>query len=97
MLEHTYWNVYFFQVNFNKIYENFQIPFSKFVFSSRGYVQDTQEPIPLCDVAWIGITLKDDIDGPFNLEIEYIGLEEKTSHTEEHAYESYNFDNYFFK
>lgn len=51
----------------------------------------------MCDIAWIGISLTDDIDGPFNLEIEYIGLEDASWHTEEHAYETYNFDNYFYK
>lgn len=74
-----------------------QLPFSKFIFSNRSYIQDTQVPIPLCDVAWIGIALTDDIDGPFNLEIDYIGLENMTSHMEEHAYETYNFDYYFYK
>ena len=69
----------------------FQIPFSKFYFSNKGYVQDNQEPPPLDEIAGIGITLMDRVDGPFALEIEEIGVINDPTYNmeEEHAYETY--------
>lgn len=67
-----------------------RIPFSKFVFSSKGRLQDDQVPIMLHEVANFGITLSDDVSGHFKLEIDYIGLENDEYHNEEFAYESYN-------
>lgn len=68
-----------------------KIPFSKFVFSSKGRSQDDQVPIMLNEVANFGITISDDVPGNFKLEIDYIGLECDEYHDEEFAYESYNF------
>ncbi|CAG7730372.1 unnamed protein product [Allacma fusca] len=65
-----------------------KIPFSKFVFASKGRVQDIQEEVPLHEIASVGISVGN-IEGPFCLEIDYIGLEVDAMHTEEHAYEQY--------
>lgn len=48
----------------------------------------------LDDISSFGITLSDDIDGPFSLEIEYVGLEIDLGHDEECAYESYQTPRY---
>lgn len=42
----------------------------------------------------MGITAGDKINGPFNLEIDYIGLEYDPNLTEEFAYEMYQTDKY---
>ncbi|GAB1865759.1 Probable complex I intermediate-associated protein 30, mitochondrial [Camponotus japonicus] len=68
-----------------------RIPFSKFVFSSKGRLQDDQTVIMLHEVTNFGISLGDDVNGHFKLEIDYIGLESDEYHDEEFAYESYNF------
>lgn len=68
-----------------------RIPFSKFVFSSKGRLQDDQTVIMLHEVTNFGISLGDDVNGHFKLEIDYIGLERDEYHDEEFAYESYNF------
>lgn len=68
-----------------------KVPFSKFVFSSKGRLQDNQMVIMLHEVTNFGITLADDLNGHFKLEIDYIGLENDEYHNEEFAYESYEF------
>ncbi|XP_014470793.1 PREDICTED: complex I intermediate-associated protein 30, mitochondrial [Dinoponera quadriceps] len=67
-----------------------KIPFSKFVFSSKGRIQDKQNPVLLFEIANLGITLADDIPGHFRLEIDYIGLECDKYNEEETAYEGYD-------
>ncbi|KAG5318966.1 CIA30 protein, partial [Pseudoatta argentina] len=67
-----------------------RIPFSKFVFSSKGRTQDNQVPIMLHEITNFGISLADDISGHFRLEIDYIGVEYDDFHKEESAYETYN-------
>lgn len=66
-----------------------QIPFSKFFLSSRGRIQDSQHPLWLDKINTIGFTLGDKADGPFQLEIDFIGLNNDCAHTEEFAYELY--------
>lgn len=51
----------------------FQIPFSKFILGSKGRVQDKQNRMRLDRVTHFGISCGDKIEGPFDLEIEYIG------------------------
>lgn len=66
-----------------------KVPFSKFFFSSKGRIQDIQGAIQLDRVTNFGITAADKVNGPFSLEIDYIGLMYDPSHTEESAYEMY--------
>lgn len=66
-----------------------KIPFSKFLLSFKGRVQDKQTPIPLSFITAFGITLMDKIPGNFSLEVDYIGLYFDANHTEEFAYEMY--------
>ncbi|NXY49493.1 CIA30 protein, partial [Ceuthmochares aereus] len=70
-------------------WEEIKIPFSKFFLSSRGRVQDDQHPIWLDKVSTLGFTIGDKVDGPFQLEIDFIGLLNDRAHTEEFAYETY--------
>lgn len=69
-----------------------KIPFSKFILTSKGRVQDKQRTIvPQLDrVAFFGITVGgDNAAGPFHFEIDYIALVNDLSHTEEFGYEMY--------
>nr|CAG4644099.1 EOG090X091L [Lepidurus arcticus] len=66
-----------------------KIPFSKFFMSSKGRIQDIQQPVPLNRISNFGISAGDKINGPFRLEIDYIGLEYDPNHTEKTAYELY--------
>ncbi|NWX41643.1 CIA30 protein, partial [Steatornis caripensis] len=72
-------------------WEEIKIPFSKFFLSSRGRVQDDQHPIWLDKASFLtlGFTIGDKVDGPFQLEIDFIGLLNDRAHTEEFAYETY--------
>ncbi|NXV75891.1 CIA30 protein, partial [Atlantisia rogersi] len=70
-------------------WEEIKIPFSKFFLSSRGRVQDSQHPIWLDKISTLGFTIGDKVDGPFQLEIDFIGLLNDRAHTEEFAYETY--------
>ena len=73
-----------------------QIPFSKFFLSSKGRIQDKQGPIRLDRVTHFGFSVaaKNGMDGPFALEVDYVGLEYDPSHQEEFAYEMYKTDKY---
>nr|ACO15263.1 Probable complex I intermediate-associated protein 30, mitochondrial precursor [Caligus clemensi] len=73
-------------------WQEVKIPFSKFIFTHRGSIQDKQNPLTesLRKAYKLGITLKDQTDGPFSLEIDYIGVEfDNDDKQEESAYESY--------
>ncbi|XP_074440695.1 complex I intermediate-associated protein 30, mitochondrial isoform X2 [Larus michahellis] len=70
-------------------WEEIKIPFSKFFLSSRGRVQDNQHPIWLDKISTLGFTIGDKVDGPFQLEIDFIGLLNDRAHKEEFAYETY--------
>lgn len=68
------------------------IPFSKFFFSAKGYIQDDLYAVPQRHIVSLGITLADNYDGPFSLEIDTIKvLFHPTLKHEQHAYESYRF------
>lgn len=73
-----------------------RIPFSKFFLSSKGRIQDRQYPINLQRVTALGFSVgaKGGTDGPFNLEIAYVGLEYDPNHVEEFAYEMYRMPKY---
>ncbi|KAH0568051.1 complex I intermediate-associated protein 30, mitochondrial [Cotesia glomerata] len=66
-----------------------KIPFSKFLLSSKGRVQDIQGPAPVHNMSSFSITLSDQVPGPFRLEIDYIGIEQDAVFEEESAYELY--------
>ncbi|XP_017504036.1 complex I intermediate-associated protein 30, mitochondrial isoform X2 [Manis javanica] len=66
----------------------FQIPFSKFFFSNQGRIRDAQYQLLLDRISSIGFTLADKVDGPFFLEIDFIGVFTDPAHTEEFAYEN---------
>lgn len=66
-----------------------QIPLSKFFMSSRGRVQDGQYPLWPDKITTLGFTVADRADGPFQLEIDFIGLCNDQAHQEEFAYELY--------
>ncbi|KAL3286646.1 hypothetical protein HHI36_001145 [Cryptolaemus montrouzieri] len=89
------WNDMFHFIMFTRggpYWQEIRIPFSKFFFSSRGRIQDKQSPIALNQISSFSITLADKVNGPFALEIDYIGLENDPSHTEQFAYEMYETD-----
>jgi NADH dehydrogenase [ubiquinone] 1 alpha subcomplex assembly factor 1 len=73
-----------------------KIPFSKFMLASNGVVQDRQFPIPLNKITSFGLSVsgRGGYDGPFGLEIDYIGLEYDPSNIEEFAYEMYKQEKY---
>ncbi|OXA60119.1 complex I intermediate-associated protein 30, mitochondrial [Folsomia candida] len=70
-----------------------KIPFSKFVMASKGRTQDFQERVPLTQISSFGIAAAK-VDGPFSLEIDYVGLECDESFAEEFAYEMYRVPKY---
>ncbi|KAM4829848.1 complex I intermediate-associated protein 30, mitochondrial [Thomomys bottae] len=69
-------------------WQEVKIPFSKFFFSNKGRIRDVQTPLVSDKVASIGFTLADKVDGPFFLEIDFIGVFKDPTHTEEFAYEN---------
>ncbi|XP_060082975.1 complex I intermediate-associated protein 30, mitochondrial-like [Ylistrum balloti] len=68
-----------------------KIPFSKFFFTHKGRNQDHQYPPDLQNIENIGITMADGVEGPFQLEIDYIAVLNDANHLEETAYEDYNY------
>lgn len=70
-----------------------KIPFTKFFLTHKGYIQDKQWEPQTAAISSFGISLMDDVDGPFHLEIDYIGLETNILHEEIHAYEMYKHEN----
>ena len=67
----------------------FQIPFSKFYLGAKGRIQDKQEAVQLDKVSYLAVTCGDDVDGPFHLEIDFIGVYYDSVHKEKFAYEMY--------
>ncbi|KAF4105938.1 complex I intermediate-associated protein 30, mitochondrial [Onychostoma macrolepis] len=80
---------YFLYTRGGPYWQDVKIPFSKFFLSSRGRIQDSQHVVWLDKVKSIGFTLGDKADGPFQLEIDFIGLCNDLAHSEEFAYELY--------
>lgn len=76
-----------------KFISRFQIPFSKFVMGSKGRLQDFQTRLPLHQIASVGIAAAK-VDGPFSLEVDYIGLECDDTFQEDFAYEMYRVPKY---
>ncbi|GMT11635.1 hypothetical protein PFISCL1PPCAC_2932, partial [Pristionchus fissidentatus] len=66
-----------------------RIPFSKFFHTVSGRIQDRQQSVSLTDVSSVSIVLMDRLDGPFALELDWIGVVHDRSHIEETAYETY--------
>lgn len=91
----TYYDIYCYPLHTRggPHWETRVIPFSKFIFASKGLLQRTQSPLMPQTVKFVAITLNDNIDGPFRFEIDYMGLELRNfGITERFAYEGYHFD-----
>ncbi|KAM5235796.1 complex I intermediate-associated protein 30, mitochondrial [Ctenodactylus gundi] len=69
-------------------WQEVKIPFSKFFFSNKGRIRDAQSKLLLDKISSIGFTLADKVDGPFFLEIDFIGVFTDPTHIEEFAYEN---------
>ncbi|XP_072284604.1 complex I intermediate-associated protein 30, mitochondrial isoform X1 [Pyxicephalus adspersus] len=80
---------YFLYTRGGPYWQDIKIPLSKFFMSSRGRVQDGQYALWPDKITTIGFTIADRADGPFQLEIDFIGLCNDKAHTEEFAYELY--------
>lgn len=71
-------------------WQTLRIPFSKFIFSYKGLIQDGQTPLPKYNIKFVSIALNDRISGPFSLEIDYMGLRNQTfAFTDVQPYEKY--------
>ncbi|XP_070613339.1 complex I intermediate-associated protein 30, mitochondrial [Erythrolamprus reginae] len=71
-------------------WEEIKVPFSKFFFTSHGRIQDGQYELWPDRISTLGLTLADKVDGPFQLDIDFIGLMSDKSVTEKFAYELYD-------
>ncbi|KAM6180578.1 complex I intermediate-associated protein 30, mitochondrial [Erethizon dorsatum] len=79
---------YFMYTRGGPYWQEVKIPFSKFFFSNKGRIRDAQYKLVLDKISSIGFTLADKVDGPFFLEIDFIGVFTDPAHTEEFAYEN---------
>lgn len=68
----------------------FQIPFTKFFLHHKGRIQDKQYKINLQEIKTFSITLMDQNNGPFSLEIDHVGCMRDPNHAgDPFAYETY--------
>lgn len=66
------------------------IPFSHFAFASKSYIQDEQGQMPLHRIKSVNFVCHDNCDGPFALEVDYVGIRNETMPFEEKcAFEHY--------
>ena len=70
-------------------WQDVRIPFSKFVKSKKGRLDDRVHRVDQHKINSVVVTLMDNNNGPFSLEIENIGLELDENYREELAYELY--------
>ncbi|XP_074091233.1 complex I intermediate-associated protein 30, mitochondrial [Macrotis lagotis] len=83
-----YLHSYFMFTRGGPYWQEVKIPFSKFFLSSKGRIQDSQHQFLTDQISSIGFTLADKVNGPFYLEIDFIGVFHDPAHTEEFAYEN---------
>ncbi|CAL7951120.1 unnamed protein product [Xylocopa violacea] len=69
-------------------WQTVKIPFSKFLFSVKGQINENQLPMSENLVTNFGITIADKKPGPFRLEIDYIGVSFNPDIFERFAYET---------
>lgn len=67
-----------------------KIPLSKFYHTSSNIIHNRQFPANLGTMRLLSFTLMDDIEGPFSLELDYIGLYFDEQQNEVFDYELYN-------
>lgn len=90
----AYYDTYFYPLHTRggPLWQTLQVPFSKFIFCSASSIQDVQRPIPSFHIKNVNLVLHDTYDGPFSLEVDYIGLRRHhLPFPEAHAYEGYVF------
>ena len=73
----------------------FQIPFNKFFLAYKGRIPDKQAYVDLQNVLTVGVTIADGVDGPFQLELDWVGVVYDETHNDTFAYESYDQKQYF--
>ncbi|TKR61231.1 hypothetical protein L596_028371 [Steinernema carpocapsae] len=66
-----------------------KIPFSRFLHTVGGRIQDAQCRVNPYKISSVGIVIMDRIEGDFQLEIDFIGVCNDRSHQEDFAYETY--------
>lgn len=89
---------YFLHTRGGPYWQTLRIPFHKFVFAYKNFIQDDQLGLRARRVKFVAITLQDNCDGPFALEIDHIGLINETRSFEtKSAYEGYSFSHLRYK
>ncbi|XP_054651546.1 complex I intermediate-associated protein 30, mitochondrial [Dunckerocampus dactyliophorus] len=78
---------YFLYTRGGPYWQDVKVPFSKFFLTHRGRIHDHQYCLWLDKINTIGFTLADKADGPFQLEIDYIGVCKDYAHTSDFDYE----------
>jgi NADH dehydrogenase [ubiquinone] 1 alpha subcomplex assembly factor 1 len=75
-------------------WQDLRIPFSKFFHATHGRVSDRQYRFNEDDFISMGFTCMDGIEGPFSLELDYIGVYRDNEIKEITAYETYKTPKY---